>query len=136
MKHTVLVLADDLFWRTKIDHAAKSGQAVAVFISKPSELPAAADPSKTGVVVVDLALRDEPFAAIAALKKNPKTKGIAVIGYYEHVRKDLEKKGKEAGCDVLLTRSVFSQKMGDLVLKYALPGSIRQEQAEEELPEE
>jgi CheY-like chemotaxis protein len=136
MKPTVLVLADDLFWRTKIDHAARSGQAVTGFISKPSELAGAADPAKVGVVFVDLSLRDEPFAAIAAFKKNPKTKGIPVIGYYEHVRKDLQKKGTDAGCDHVISRSVFSQTLGDIVLKYALPGSVRQEEGEEELPEE
>jgi hypothetical protein len=136
MKRTILVLAEDLFWRTKIDHAAKSGQAVAVFISKPSELAHAADPAKVGVVLVDLSLREEPFSAISALKKGAKTKNIPVVGYFEHVRKDLEQKGKEAGCDQVMPRSTFSQKMGDIVLRYALPGSVRQEAEEEELPEE
>ena len=136
MNKTVLALVDDLFWRTKIDHAVRSGQARALFVSNPSELAASADPATVGVIIVDLSMRNEPFQAIAAVKKNAKTKGIAVVGYYEHVRKDLLEKGTQAGCDEVLPRSSFSQHLGDLVLKYALPGSIRQETGEPDLPEE
>ena len=34
MNPTVLVLADDLFWKTKIEHTLKSAQATGVFIDK------------------------------------------------------------------------------------------------------
>ena len=136
MNRTVLALVDDLCWRTKIDHAVKSASSPLVFISDPSEIDGAADPASVGVVLVDLALRKEPFAAIKKLKKSAKTKEIPVIGYYEHVRKDLLEKGKEAGCDEVLPRSSFSEKMGDLVLKYVMPGSSRAVEEEPELPEE
>ena len=43
MNRTVVVLADDLFWKTKIDHAARSAQAPAVFISDPAGLVKAAE---------------------------------------------------------------------------------------------
>jgi CheY-like chemotaxis protein len=136
MNRTVLALVDDLFWRTKIDHAVKSASSPVVFVSDPSELAAAADPDSVGVLLVDLAMRKEPFDAIAKLKKSAKTKSIPVIGYYEHVRKDLQQKGTAAGCDEVLPRSTFSEKLGDLVLKYVLPGSVRAESEEVELPEE
>jgi CheY-like chemotaxis protein len=136
MNRTVLVLVDDLFWRTKIDHAVKSAQSPIVFISDPSELDRAADPQSVGVLLVDLSLRKDPFAAIAKLKKSAKTKSIPVVGYYEHVRKDLLQKGSEAGCDEVLARSRFSEQLGDLVLKYVLPGSTRTVTEEPELPEE
>jgi CheY-like chemotaxis protein len=136
MNPTVVVLADDLFWKTKIDHTLKSAQATGIFIDKSAQLAAKAGAGAVGLVLVDLALRDDPFAAIAALKKNPKTKGIAVVGYYEHVRKDLLEKGGQAGCDQVLPRSAFSQHLGEIVMKYALPGGVRAEENETELPEE
>jgi PleD family two-component response regulator len=136
MNPKVLVLADDLFWKTKIEHTLKSAQATGVFIEKSDQLEAKADPRSVGLVIVDLALRDDPFTAIAALKKNPKTKSIAVVGYYEHVRKDLFEKGGKAGCDQVLPRAAFSQHLGDIVMKYALPGGFRAEDDEKELPEE
>jgi len=135
MNRTVLALVDDLFWRTKIDHAVKSASSKITFISDPAEL-AAADPQNVGVLLVDLALKKEPFEAITKLKKSAKTKAIPVVGYYEHVRKDLQQKGNEAGCDEVLPRSSFSEKLGDLVLKYMMPGSTRTVEEEPELPEE
>jgi CheY-like chemotaxis protein len=136
MNRTVVVLADDLFWKTKIDHAAKSAQAPAVFISDPAELVNAAEVGKTALVLVDLASRQDPFSAIASLKNGAKTKGIHVVGWYEHVRKDLERKGTEAGCDEVMSRSAFSQKLADLIMTHALPGATRTEEEEKELPEE
>jgi len=136
MNPTVVVLADDLFWKTKIDHTLKSAQAIGIFIDASAQLAAKVASGRVGLVIVDLALRDDPFTAIAALKKNPKTKHIAVVGYYEHVRKDLFEKGGKAGCDQVLPRAAFSQHLGDVVMKYALPGGVRAEEDEKELPEE
>ena len=54
----------------------------------------------------------------------------------EESRKDLLEKGQKAGCDQVVSRSVFSQHLGDIVMKYALPGGVRAEEDEAELPEE
>jgi len=75
MNRTVVVLADDLFWKTKIEHAARSAQAPAVFISEPSGLVKAAEAGKTALVLIDLAIRKDPFPAIAALKKGRRRRG-------------------------------------------------------------
>ncbi len=136
MNRKFLVLVDDLFWRTKIEHATKSAQTQALFLSDPAEVAGATDSGPICAVLVDLAMRKEPFDAIAGLKKKPKTKDIPVIGYYEHVRKDLKEKAESAGFDQVLPRSTFSQNLADLVLKYALPGSVKTEEEEAELPEE
>jgi PleD family two-component response regulator len=136
MNRTVLVLVDDLFWRTKIDHALKSSQTPGVFLDSPADLEKKADPTRTGLVLVDLALKHDPLAAISALKKTPRTRGIWIVGYCEHRQTELIEKAKKAGCDQVLPRSTFSQKLGDIILKYALPGSVRTESEEPELPEE
>ena len=136
MNRTVLVLTDDLFWRTKIDHALKSSQTPGVFLDSPKEIEKKADPTRVGLVLIDLALKEDPIAAITALKKAPKTKNIMVVGYCEHKQLELIERAKKAGCDQVLMRSTFSQNLGDIILKYALPGSVRQESEEVELPEE
>jgi CheY-like chemotaxis protein len=135
MNRTVIALVDDLFWRTKIEHAVSSAQREVTFLSDPAEL-AAVDPDTVGLVLVDLSLKVDPTPAVAAFKTRQETKATAVVAYYEHVRKDLLKKGEEAGCDAVLPRSTFSGQMGDLVLKYLLPGSVRAEEEESDLPEE
>jgi len=136
MNRTVLVLTDDLFWRTKIDHALKSSQTPGVFLDSPAEIEKKSDPTRVGLILIDLALKSDPIAAITALKKNPKTKNITVVGYCEHKQLELIERAKKAGCDQVLMRSTFSQNLGDIILKFALPGSVRQESEEVELPEE
>lgn len=133
---TVLALVDDLFWRAKIEHATKSAQANIVFLSDPGELAGAADPGRVGAVLVDLSLRNDPFPALAAWKVAPETKGIPVIGYYEHLRRDLKEKATEAGLDQVLPRSSFAERLADIILAYALPGGVRTSSEEQELPEE
>jgi DNA-binding NarL/FixJ family response regulator len=136
MNRTVLVLTEDLFWRTKIDHALKSSQTPGVFLDSPAEIEKRADPTRVGLLIVDLALKQDPIPAIAALKKAPKTRSIWVVGYCEHKQLELIERAKKAGADQVLPRSTFSQNLGDIILKYALPGSVRQEAEEVELPEE
>jgi CheY-like chemotaxis protein len=136
MKKTVVVLVEDLFWRAKIDHAVRSAQSEVVFLSDPAELASAADPETVGAVFVDLSIKKDPFPGISALKANGRTKGIPVVGFFEHVRKDLQEKAQNAGCNKVLPRSAFAEKLADIVLEYALPGSVRTESEESELPEE
>ena len=136
MNRTVLVLVDDPFWRTKIDQALRSAEASGRFISDPKEMAPAIETGAVQLVFVDLCIKKEPFEAIAALKKGAKTKHVPVIAYYEQMRKDVKEKGEAAGCDRILFRPTFSQKLADLVLEFALPGGVRTESEERELPEE
>ena len=135
MKRTVIALVDDLFWRTKIDHAVQSAGATTTFISDPAAL-VSVDPERTPLILVDLSLKQPPFEGIAALKKLDKAGKIPVVGYFEHVRKDLRDKAVAAGCDVVLSRSSFSERFADILMKYALPGGVKTESEETELPEE
>ena len=136
MNRSVLVLADDLFWRSKIEHAVHSAQRDVEFVSDPASLGTTADPAKHCLFIVDLALRQPPFEAVAALKKDPARGALPVIGYFEHVRKDLKQKAEASGFDVVLLRSSFAEKLADLVFAYALPGAARVAFDERELPEE
>jgi CheY-like chemotaxis protein len=136
MNRNVLVLVDDPFWRTKIDQALKSAQAKALFVSEPDGLAKAAESEGIQLVLVDLSLKREPFTAIAALKAAARTKQIPVVGYYEQVRKDIKLKAEEAGCDRVMSRPSFSEKLADMVMEFALPGAVRTESDETELPEE
>jgi CheY-like chemotaxis protein len=136
MNRNVLVLVDDPFWRTKIDQALKSAQASALFVTNPEDLAKAAESDAVQLVVVDLSLKREPFTAITALKAGAKSKRIPVIGYYEQVRKDIKAKAEAAGCDRVLSRPSFSEKLADMVMEFALPGGTRTEPEERELPEE
>ena len=136
MNRKVIALVEDPFWRTKIDTAVKSVGASTVFLSDPAGTKAAVDPSSPVIVVVDLALKLPPFEAIAALKTAKATAAVPVVGYFDMARKDLKEKAIAAGFDEVLARSSFAERFADLVLKYLLPGGVRTEPDDNDLPEE
>jgi CheY-like chemotaxis protein len=132
----VIALVEDPFWKTKIDTAVRSVGATTVFVSDPATAASVIDPSAPVIVVVDLALKATPFEAVSRLKKDGATAAIPVIGYFDIARKDLKEKAIAAGFDEVLARSSFAERFADLVLKYLLPGGVRIEEEEHELPEE
>lgn len=136
MNRKVIALVEDPFWRTKIDTAVRSVGASSVFLSDPAAVAGAIEPGAPVIVVVDLALKSSPFEAAAALKKGAETSSVPVVGYFDLARKDLKEKAIAAGFDEVLSRSSFSERFADLVLKYLLPGGVRTEEEEHELPEE
>ena len=136
MNRKVIALVEDPFWRTKIDNAAKSVGASTVFLSDPAEAATVIEPAAPVIVVVDLALRISPFAALSALKKARATAHVPIVGYFDIARKDLKEKAVAAGFDEALARSSFAERFADIVLKYLLPGGVRKEEDEKELPEE
>jgi hypothetical protein len=48
---------------------------------------------------------------IAKLKGSADTKGISLIGYLSHIQAELKQQAQEAGCDMVMARSAFSQNM-------------------------
>lgn len=136
MNRKVIALVEDPFWRTKIENAVKGVGASTVFLSDPAGAAGAIEPGAPVIVVVDLALKTPPFDAIARLKKAEATSAVPVVGYYDAVRKDLKEKALAAGIDEVLSRPSFAERFADLVLKYLLPGGVRKEEEENELPEE
>jgi hypothetical protein len=70
------------------------------------------------------------------MKKDPRTAAVPAVGYFDIARKDLKEKAVAAGFDEVLQRSSFAERFADLVLKYLLPGGVRAEEEENELPEE
>jgi len=136
MNRKVIALVEDPFWRSKIDNAVRSVGATTVFLSDPAEAAGVIEPGAPVIIVVDLALKTPPFEAIAILKKAKATSSIPVVGYFDMARKDLKEKALAAGFDEVLARSSFAERFADLVLKYLLPGGVRMEESETELPEE
>ena len=136
MNRKVIALVEDPFWRSKIDNAVRSVGATTVFLSDPAEAAGVIEPGAPVIIVVDLALKTPPFEAIAILKKAKATSSIPVVGYFDMARKDLKEKALAAGFDEVLARSSFAERFADLVLKYLLPGGVRMDENETELPEE
>jgi PleD family two-component response regulator len=112
----VLAVVSDLFFSVKITEAAKRAGMPVEFIKDEKEVIAKAK-AKPTLIIFDLNFESiEPLKLISKLKENSDYKGISVIGYLSHVQGELKQKAQEAGCDMVMARSAFSQNL-PMILK-------------------
>ena len=64
----------------------------------------------------------QPLKLISKLKSGADFKGISVIGYLSHVQGDLKLQAQEAGCDMVMARSAFSQNLTQILKRHS--GSV------------
>src|SRR6266542_4911996 len=108
---TVLAVVSDLFFSVKITDAAKRAGMPVEFVKDEKDVIAKAK-TKPTLIIFDLNFEHvQPLKLISKLKATPEFKGISVIGYLSHVQGDLKLKAQEAGCDMVMARSAFSQNL-------------------------
>ena len=115
----VLAVINDLFFSVKLADAAKrAGMAVEFVKDSQSVLEMAR--KKPALIVFDLNFEAlQPLSLIAELKGNAETKRISLIGYLSHVQGELKQKAQEAGCDMVLARSAFSQNLPQILKRHS-----------------
>jgi DNA-binding NarL/FixJ family response regulator len=81
---------------------------------------------KPSLIIFDLNNANaKPLTLIPKLKSKLK-KGTSIIGFLSHVQGDLKLKAHEAGCDMVLPRSAFSQNLPQLLRRH---GAVDEESA-------
>ena len=107
----VLAVLSDLFFSVKLTDAAKRAGMALEFVKDAKELLEKAQKGAT-LIIFDLNFEAvNPLALISSLKADPHTKGISLIGYLSHIQADLKLQAQQAGCDMVLARSAFSQNL-------------------------
>ena len=115
----VLAVVSDLFFSVKLTDAAKRCGLALEFVKDPAELLEKAKEKPT-LIVFDLNFAAmEPLKLIAKLKGQPATKGISLLGYVSHVQGELKQSAQEAGCDMVLARSAFSQSLTQIFKRHS-----------------
>ena len=102
-----------MFFAAKINEAAKAvGVSVQRFKS-PDAMVLNPD-QKPSLLIVDLnSQRFDPVEFIKSFKSE--NEEIRVVGFLSHVQVDLAKRAQEAGCDYVMARSAFNQRLADVV---------------------
>ena len=107
----VLAVVADLFFSVKLTEAAKRSGMALEFVKDAGEVLEKAQ-AKPSLIIFDLNFEAvEPVQLIQKLKGNGSTKSISLIGYLSHIQAELKQQAQEAGCDMVLARSAFSQNM-------------------------
>ena len=115
----ILAVVDDLFFTVKINESAKRAGLPIEFVKSQQD---ALDQAKAhpAVIILDLNCTSvDPLRLIEKLKADADLKGISVIGYVSHVQGELKQKAHEAGCDMVLARSAFSQNLQQSLKRHA-----------------
>ena len=115
----VLAVVSDLFFSVKLADAAKRAGLALEFVKESKDVLAKAR-QLPSLIVFDLNFEAaEPLKVIAKLKGDAETKGISLLGYLSHVQGELKQQAHEAGCNMVLARSQFSQNMPQIFRRHS-----------------
>lgn len=123
----IYCFVDDLFFLTKIqDTARKLGVKVEFVKTDKDVLDRVSQNAdeKPSLIIFDLNnLNAKPLTTIPKLKAKLK-KATTIIGFVSHVQGELKLKAQEAGCDMVIPRSAFSQNLPQLLRRHGAPEEL------------
>jgi CheY-like chemotaxis protein len=120
----IFAFIDDLFFMAKIQETARKLNVKVEFVKTEKDLLDRLHQNgeeKPSLIIFDLNNANaKPLTLIPKLKSKMK-KGTSIIGFLSHVQGDLKLKAHEAGCDMVLPRSAFSQNLPQLLRRHGAP---------------
>jgi PleD family two-component response regulator len=115
----VLAVLTDLFFTVKLADAAKRSGLAIEFVKDSAEVLAKAR-QNPALIIFDLNYDAvEPLTLISKLKGDAETKSISLLGYVSHVQGELKQQAQEAGCNMVLARSAFSQNIPQIFKRHS-----------------
>ena len=120
----IFLFVEDLFFVAKTQETARKLGVKVEFVKGDKEVVArildVPEADRPALLVFDLNnLNAKPMTLIPKFKAKFK-KAVSIIGFLNHLQGDLKMKGVEAGCDVVMPRSAFSQSLPNLLRRYGL----------------
>ena len=114
----VVALVADLFFGARIRETAKQLGVACELVRDPTLLVERAVGAR--LIIADMSLRaGDPIAAVRALKADPRTSAIPLVGYLFDAQDELIRSAREAGCDKVLSRGGLTQKLPELIRRHS-----------------
>jgi hypothetical protein len=124
----IFCFIEDLFFLAKIQETARKVGVKVGFVkadkdivSRLADVPEAERPS---LIVFDLNNASAKPLTLIPRIKNKLKRGTSVIGFLSHLQGDLKAKAIEAGCDMVMPRSAFSQNLPNLLRRHGLDSEL------------
>jgi len=119
----VLAVVEDLLVLSRIQQTAQM-LGVTVKPADPAKLAGEVSEALPHAVILDLNCRSgSALEVLRTFKTDPARKHIPVVGFVSHVHADLVRAAREAGCDLVVARSAFTQQLPQLLQKLASPAT-------------
>ena len=119
----VLAAVADLIFTAKISAAAKQANCAVQFLQNEDRILAAlqaAPGDVTPLLIVDLNHSTlNSVSLVSKVKTTPATARVPVLAYLSHVQTQLKRAAEQAGCDLVLPRSVFSQNIHEILRRHS-----------------
>jgi len=120
----IFAFVEDLFFLAKIQETARKLNVKVEFVKTDKDLMDKVQQNgeeKPSLIIFDLNNNGaKPLTLIPRLKSKLK-KDTSIVGFLSHVQGDLKQKAHEAGCDMVLPRSAFSQNLPQLLRRHGAP---------------
>ena len=120
----IFCFIEDLFFLAKIQETARKVGVKVSFVKADKDIVArladVPESERPSLIVFDLNnVGAKPLTLIPRIKSKMK-RGTSVIGFLSHLQGDLKAKAIEAGCDMVMPRSAFSQNLPSLLRRHGL----------------
>ena len=120
----IIVAVDDMFFLAKIRETARQLKVSIELAKTDKELLEKMDPAPA-LIILDLnSLGLKPLPTIGKLRHKQELKRTPIIGFLNHLQADLKLKAQEAGCNLVMPRSAFSQNLPGLLRRHGLPEAV------------
>jgi CheY-like chemotaxis protein len=116
----IFAFVEDLFFVAKIQEISRKLNVKVEFVKTDKEIAEKTENSeeKPSLIIVDLNSNGiKPLPVIAKMRSRYK-KSTSIVGFVSHVQGDLKMKAQEAGCDVVMPRSAFSQNLPNILRRH------------------
>jgi PleD family two-component response regulator len=119
-KKKILAVVEDLLFTVKISDAAKRAGLEVEFLKSERDVIEKATHEKPLLIILDLNFSAvQPLKLISKMKSNGEMKQISVIGYLSHVQGELKQQAQEAGANMVMARSAFSQNLQQILKRHS-----------------
>src|ERR687889_2875977 len=116
MNRRVIAAVSDMIFASKIRGTAEAVNVTVDFARTEDSLFDAAKTDVPSLVILDLhSTRPDPFALAARLKADEQLRDVPIVAFFSHVETELQRRALEAGVEHVLPRSVFTQRLGDIL---------------------
>jgi PleD family two-component response regulator len=119
-KKKILAVVEDLLFTVKISDAAKRAGLEVEFLKSERDVIEKATHEKPLLIILDLNFNAvQPLKLISKVKSNGEMKQISVIGYLSHVQGELKQQAQDAGANIVMARSAFSQNLQQILKRHS-----------------
>ena len=118
----ILVVADDLLFRSKISTAAKAAGVTVRAATTPDAAIERAREDRPTLVLIDLdGERPGPFDVLQRFAEDPELSRLATLGFVSHVHADLVQRARALGIGQVMARGAFAAALPEILAPHASP---------------